>query len=116
MGDVTLYVLCNHDENELVAQGCLDALVESLDALLRGHVSRRSMLENYDYVLLAIDETVDSGVLLETDPLLIAQRCAMSDRPGGGVGQGAGMGAPLHEQTLSQLMGAADQIIRNLKN
>ena len=108
-GDVTIYVLGSHDNNELVLVAALESIQEALEILLRGHVSKRGMLENFDYVLLAIDETIDKGVLIETDPQTIATRCAMSDRPAAFT--------PLHEQTLSQIIDTArDQIIRNLKN
>jgi hypothetical protein len=33
---------------------------------LRGHVSKKTMLENFDFVLLVIDETVDRGIVMET--------------------------------------------------
>lgn len=32
------------------------------------------MLENYDIVSLAVDEIVDDGIILETDPATIASR------------------------------------------
>jgi hypothetical protein len=80
-GDATIYVLGSHDNNELVLAAALDTLQEALEILLRGHLSKRTLLENFDYVLLAIDETVDKGVLIETDAQVIATRCAMSDRP-----------------------------------
>lgn len=79
-GDVAVYVLGSHDDNELVLVAALDTLQEALEVLLRGHVSKRALLENFDYVLLAIDETVDKGILIETDAQVIATRCAMTDR------------------------------------
>ncbi len=48
---------------------------------MRGSLSKKTLLENFDYLLLAIDETIDKGVLIETDAHMIANRCAMSDRP-----------------------------------
>ena len=35
---------------------------------------RRTILENYDLVSLAMDEIVDDGIILETDPVIIASR------------------------------------------
>lgn len=32
------------------------------------------MIENYDLVSLAIDEIVDDGIILETDPVVVASR------------------------------------------
>jgi coatomer subunit zeta len=35
---------------------------------------KRTIIENYDLVSLAIDEIVDDGIILETDPVVIASR------------------------------------------
>lgn len=32
------------------------------------------MLENYDLASLAVDEIVDDGIILETDPVVVASR------------------------------------------
>jgi hypothetical protein len=41
----------------------------------RSSVDKRTVVENYDLVCLAIDEIVeDSGIILETDPLVVASR------------------------------------------
>lgn len=40
----------------------------------RGATDKRTIIENYDLVTLAIDEIIDDGIILETDPVLIASR------------------------------------------
>lgn len=40
----------------------------------RASVDKRTIIENYDLVSLAIDEIVDDGIILETDPTIICQR------------------------------------------
>lgn len=40
----------------------------------RGATDKRTIIENYDLVSLAIDEIIDDGIILETDPVLIASR------------------------------------------
>lgn len=42
--------------------------------LSRGATDKRTIVENYDLVTLAIDEIIDDGIILETDPVLIASR------------------------------------------
>lgn len=44
------------------------------NSTLRQSVDKRTIIENYDLVSLAIDEIVDDGIILETDPLIITQR------------------------------------------
>ena len=90
----------------------------------RGSVDKKTVLENLD--LLAIDEVVDRGLILETDPATVAQRASMAGAEGemgvGGVGGGLGglgglaaAGGPLSEQTLSKVMASAkEQLARSL--
>jgi hypothetical protein len=40
----------------------------------RNSTDKRTIIENYDLVSLAIDEIVDDGIILETDPVIIASR------------------------------------------
>lgn len=40
----------------------------------RNSVDKRTLIENYDLASLAIDELVDDGIILETDPVVIASR------------------------------------------
>jgi hypothetical protein len=40
----------------------------------RNSTDKRTILENYDLVSLAIDEIVDDGIILETDPVIVASR------------------------------------------
>jgi hypothetical protein len=42
--------------------------------LNRNSVDKRTVIENYDLVSLAIDEIVDDGIVLETDPVIVATR------------------------------------------
>ncbi|KUL88820.1 hypothetical protein ZTR_03479 [Talaromyces verruculosus] len=42
--------------------------------VMLGATDKRTIIENYDLVSLAIDEIIDDGIILETDPVLIASR------------------------------------------
>ncbi len=64
--------------------------------------------QNFDFLLLVLDETIDRGVVLETDAALVVARTSMAERPAAFT--------PLHEQTLSQIIDTAKtELIRNLK-
>lgn len=41
---------------------------------IRNSVDKRTLIENYDLLSLAIDEIVDDGIILETDPVIVASR------------------------------------------
>lgn len=104
--DLRFYIIASHAENELIAVSVLETLYEALHNLLRGVVDRQTVLENLDLVLLAIDELVDGGLILETDPDIIVSRVAMTDD---------GIEQSLTEQTITQALATArEQLSRNL--
>ncbi|KAK1460718.1 clathrin adaptor complex small chain [Colletotrichum cuscutae] len=75
--DVMMYVVGGVDENEVLLYNVILALRDSLHLLfnsVRQSVDKRTIVENYDLVSLAIDEIVDDGIILETDPTIIVQR------------------------------------------
>jgi len=103
--DLRFYVAARHDENELILVSVLETLYEALCTLLRGVVDKHAALENLDLVLLVIDELIDGGLILETDPTTIVNRVSMEES----------MEHSLTEQTISQALATArEQISRNL--
>ncbi|KAH6643565.1 Longin-like domain-containing protein [Boeremia exigua] len=72
--DVMLYVVGSADENEVLLYSVVLALRDSLNILLKNSVDKRTVIENYDLVSLAVDELVDDGIILETDPVVVASR------------------------------------------
>ncbi|KAL6057155.1 Coatomer subunit zeta-2 [Balamuthia mandrillaris] len=101
--DVHFYVIGSVDENELILGSVLSALYEAIYALLHQVVDKRTVLENLDYVLLAIDELVDEGIILEADSQAIVSRVAM---------KGAEGDIPLAEQSISQALATAREHIQ----
>jgi len=72
--DVIFYVIGPAAENELMLSGLLSAFYDATSMLVRHQVEKRAILENLDLVTLALDETVDDGIILETDSTTIASR------------------------------------------
>jgi coatomer subunit zeta len=115
LGDLIFYVTGSVSENELVLYAALQALFESVSLLLRGQLDKKTALENLDLLLLCVDEVVDAGLILETDPQTVASRVAMrgADSDGGVGAAGGAVGSA--EQTLSQALGTArEMLVRSL--
>ncbi|KAK4976603.1 Golgi-to-ER vesicle coat component [Elasticomyces elasticus] len=72
--DVMMYVVGGAEENEILLYNVILALRDSLNILLKSSIDKRTIYENYDLVSLAIDEIVDDGIILETDPVVVASR------------------------------------------
>ncbi|KAI9733858.1 MAG: Golgi-to-ER vesicle coat component [Cirrosporium novae-zelandiae] len=73
-GDVMLYVVGDSEENEILLFSVVLCLRDALNVLLKSSADKRTILENYDLVSLAVDEIVDDGIILEIDPLVVASR------------------------------------------
>lgn len=84
IGDLMFYVVGHSDENEIVLSSVLVGFYDSVSMLLRNAVEKKTVLENLDLVLLAMDELVEGGLILESDPTVIATRVTM--RTGEGEG------------------------------
>jgi len=65
--DVTFFVVGGADENELILVTMLESLVDSVTSLIKSQLDKRALHNNLELLLLAVDEMVDGGVILETD-------------------------------------------------
>ncbi|XP_038634954.1 coatomer subunit zeta-1-like isoform X1 [Scyliorhinus canicula] len=72
--DLYFYIVGNPQENELMLMTVLNCLFDSLSQMLRKNVEKKSLMENMDGVLLIMDEIVDGGVILESDPQQVIQK------------------------------------------
>ncbi|XP_060636867.1 coatomer subunit zeta-2 [Anolis sagrei] len=72
--DLFFYVVGSPHENELMLTSVLSCLFETLNHMLRKNVEKRALMENMDGVFLVVDETVDGGVILESDPQQVIQK------------------------------------------
>ncbi|NWR93041.1 COPZ1 protein, partial [Furnarius figulus] len=110
--DLYCYVIGSAHQNELMLTAVLNCLFDSLSQMLRGslswggphimggilcrggrkNVEKRALLDNMEGLFLAVDEIVDGGVILESDPQQVVHRVAVR-----------GEDVPLTEQTVSQV-------------
>ncbi|KAL2164607.1 hypothetical protein VTH06DRAFT_3824 [Thermothelomyces fergusii] len=97
--DVAIYVVGSPDENEILLYNVLLAVRDSMHMLFKQSVDKRTVVENYDLVSLAVDEICDDGVVLETDPTVIVQRCSR---------------APSQDVNLSRIDPFSEQGVNNL--
>ncbi|KAL7277723.1 coatomer protein [Trametes coccinea BRFM310] len=72
--DLIFYIIGDPSENELMLHSALVAFSDAVHLLLRNQVEKRGVLENLDLVLLCLDETIDDGIIVETDSTTIASR------------------------------------------
>ncbi|ODQ66867.1 zeta subunit of the coatomer complex [Nadsonia fulvescens var. elongata DSM 6958] len=103
VSDVAFYVIGSGlDENEAMLYNVVIGIRDSIEILLKRSMDRRTCLENFDLLALAVDETVDSGVILETDPVIIASRVSKAPESDASV-----MNIELTEQGLNSIFSFA---------
>mmetsp|Transcript_36382 Transcript_36382/g.145389 ORF Transcript_36382/g.145389 Transcript_36382/m.145389 type:complete len:182 (-) Transcript_36382:668-1213(-) len=107
--NVVMFLTGSTSENELVLADILRTYEEGLSIILRTMLEEKTLLDNLETVLLAMDELIDQeGIILETDPQLLAARVSS-----GGASLADGM--PLGEQTFTQaFQSARDQLTRSI--
>jgi len=109
--DVWFYVIGHHAENELILVAALTALYDALTSVLRQAPDKRALMDNFDVLLLCIDELCDGGVILETDPTTIVNRAGMK----GSDGAPTGPEAAFTEQSFNNMFASArEQLARSL--
>lgn len=81
--DLFFYVLGSQNENELMLMAVLNAVYDSVSQILKKNVEKRALFEHMDALLLVLDEVVDGGIVLETDPTVVVQRIAIKMEEGG---------------------------------
>ena len=69
-----IYMVCPPDENEPMMFQALLGIRDSLDSLLDSHTDKDALVANYDKVVLAIDEAIDGGIILEPEFSVISSR------------------------------------------
>ncbi|EIE81560.1 hypothetical protein RO3G_06265 [Rhizopus delemar RA 99-880] len=111
--DIFFYVVGSMEENELILLSMLNAFYDAVSTLLRFvfikkykyQVEKRSVMDNLDLVILCLDETVDEGIILETDSNAIVSRVS---KPRMDM-----VDIPFSEQTLMQAYQSAKDKFAN---
>jgi len=110
--DVWLYVVGSQSENELILVNALVSFAEALQSALRAPPDKRLLLDNFDTLLLAIDELIDGGTFLELDASAIVNRITMK---GSDAGAAAGAESGFTEQSFNTMFASArEQMARAL--
>nr|XP_054597900.1 coatomer subunit zeta-2 isoform X2 [Nothobranchius furzeri] len=99
--DLLFYVVGSAQENELMLMSVLNCLFDSLSHILRKNVERRCLLENMEGVFLVVDEIIDGGVILESDPQQVLQKVNYRADEN-----------PLTEQSVAQVLQSAKEQIK----
>ncbi|XP_013774510.1 coatomer subunit zeta-1-like [Limulus polyphemus] len=99
--DLYFYVMGSSHENELILSSVLNCLYDAVGQILRKNVEKKTLFENLDIIMLAIDEICDGGIILEGDPSAVVQKVALRTDD-----------IPLGEQTVAQVLQSAKEQLK----
>ena len=102
--DMTIYILGDREDNELVLASVLDTVHECFDKVFKHSIERKSLINNMTAVILVIDELIDQGIIMTTDPQVILKRINIKPTSSGTAG-----GAQSDQTPSSSSGQAADQ-------
>jgi len=99
--DLYFYVMGSSHENELLLMSVLNCFYDAVSQILRKNVEKRSLFDNLDVIMLALDEIVDSGIVLESDATSVVNRVALRSDD-----------IPIGEQTVAQVFQSAKEQLK----
>uniref|UniRef100_A0A1L8DVP2 Coatomer subunit zeta n=4 Tax=Phlebotominae TaxID=7198 RepID=A0A1L8DVP2_9DIPT len=99
--DLFFYVMGSTHENELILMSVLNCLFDSVSMILKKNVEKRTVLENLDIVMLAVDEICDGGIILDADPSSVVKRVDLRNDD-----------IPIGEQTVAQVFQSAREQLK----
>merc|ERR1719339_522423 len=99
--DLFFYVLGSGQENELLLMAVLDCLFTTVSGILRKNVDKKSLCDNMEVIMLAMDEMIDNGMIMESDSQQVISRVALRSDD-----------IPLGEQTVAQGLQSAKEQLR----
>jgi len=102
--DLYIYVVGSIDENELILSNVLETLVDALDTLFGGQLEKRTFLENFELIILCVDEILEDGYIMELDSSNVSSRVSLS---------GDTNALEKRKDILSQFIGSASEQIKN---
>ena len=72
--DMSIYILGEKDDNEIILAMVLDTVHECFDKVFKHSIERKSLLNNMTAVILVIDELIDQGIVMATDSQTFLKR------------------------------------------
>ncbi|KAI3656276.1 hypothetical protein MP638_000222 [Amoeboaphelidium occidentale] len=103
--DVFFYLIGSVDENELVLSHALNSFYDAVSIILKSQIEKRTILDHMDAIMLALDETIDNGIILEVESQNIAHRVSKKN--------GDVQDNPFSEQSVQQALQNAREMAKN---
>mmetsp|Transcript_19034 Transcript_19034/g.26741 ORF Transcript_19034/g.26741 Transcript_19034/m.26741 type:complete len:272 (-) Transcript_19034:45-860(-) len=88
--DLLFYVFGSATENELMLSSVLNGFYDAIRMVVRDNLEKATLFQSLSTVLMILDEIVDGGIILETNPSTLAAVAEKSSSSAGSKGDGGG--------------------------
>lgn len=79
IADFLLFIVGDLKSNELILDGVLDTLSDSISLVFKGKVYSEDLTKQIDLLYLLFDETIEQGFVFESDPQIVASRTMLKN-------------------------------------
>eukprot|EP00828_Plagiopyla_frontata_P049501 TRINITY_DN9897_c0_g1_i9.p2 TRINITY_DN9897_c0_g1~~TRINITY_DN9897_c0_g1_i9.p2 ORF type:complete len:206 (-),score=35.18 TRINITY_DN9897_c0_g1_i9:45-662(-) len=79
INDILIFLIGDFNENEILLASLLDAIYQALNYFAVPEISCKTVIPNYENLVLVIDEMVDEGIIITTDYKQLLARATMKD-------------------------------------
>jgi len=79
LNDIIIYVIGDYDENEVLLSEVLNTLNDCINYFTKNKTSKTTLLDNYENIILCIDEMIDEGIIITLESKTIIPRATMQD-------------------------------------
>ncbi|CAG9315995.1 unnamed protein product [Blepharisma stoltei] len=79
INDISINLVASIEENSIMLAWLLDILIEALELLYKSELDRAKIVDELELMMLAIDETLDDGLIMCTDATTIVERVIMRE-------------------------------------
>lgn len=77
--DVLIAVIAREEQNDLLMADYLTTLYSCLSQISSGQITKKKIFDRLDQLFLIIDESIENGIIFETDPNVIVARIGMHE-------------------------------------
>ena len=82
IGEIAYFIGVNEDDNECLGYNFCKIFENCLGSLTNDNFDRKKIFDNLDKIMLIIDEMVDNGLIINTDPDSIEKLTSLQDQSG----------------------------------